>query len=70
MTDHQYADLINAKLDAKVEHEADPASDEKYNAYIALCRAHRQALNSRQVTAFRQQYPPVNFERIPDEGLL
>lgn len=70
MSNEQYAELINTKLGAKAEYEADPASDEKYNTYIALCRAHRQALSDRQVAAFRQQYPPVNFERIPDEGLL
>ncbi len=50
--------------------QAEPGTRE----YLELSREHRRLLREQQDVSWRgfveKQYPPVQFERRPDEGLL
>jgi hypothetical protein len=70
MTDQQYSDLILNERRAEAAHKADPANEEKFLAYRAAYQARRHGLDQRQRLSYAAQYPTVQFERVPDEGLL
>jgi hypothetical protein len=70
MTDTEYADLV---LEEKAAREAwikDPGSVAKFDHWYHASSARRQELQSRQKREYVKAFPPVQFERQPDEGLL
>jgi hypothetical protein len=70
MTDTEYADLV---LEEKAAREAwikDPGSVAKFDRWYQASGARQQELQARQKREYVKAYPPVQFERLPDEGLL
>jgi hypothetical protein len=70
MSNEEYSDLILTERRAEAAHKADPANGEKFLAYRAAYQAARRGLDARQRQSYAAQHPTVQFERVPDEGLL
>jgi hypothetical protein len=66
MTDQEYTDLRHAEELAQADHIADPDNKEKFDRWYALADKRARSREERR----REKYPVVQFERVPDEGLL
>jgi len=70
MTDQEYADIVLAEIAARAETQADPNDTGKFNVWNIARLERRKELRNRQDRSYAEKYPPVQFERDPNEGLL
>lgn len=70
MSNAEFTELIKAEETAEAEHNADPADPGKLERYLLAYRARRNGLETRQRQQYVEKYPCVQFERLPNEGLL
>jgi hypothetical protein len=66
----EYSQLILDESEALVEYVKDRRNPDKHSQWDNLYQRLRKERRNRQDQSYAAQYPAVQFDRQPDEGLL